>query len=158
QHFPRFEITSSSFPFLTSNAVACISIGLTCLLNDETHFSSGGQKAGGEKDANQGDVDVYDPVSDTWQALAPIFPPRGHIMSSTLGTTLNFKMNRNFITVYSDNHFLVAGGAENGGFEGLPLASVVLYDIGANKWFNLTDLPGGRKSPVAGIIGDQVHQ
>ena len=48
----------------------------------------GGQHGGDEAGGNQGEVDVYDPATDTWTRVADLPTPRGHIGATVLGGRL----------------------------------------------------------------------
>src|SRR5438067_9774283 len=75
---------------------------------------------------------------DKWTTLAPLPLPHGHIAASTL------VMNGRIVTV---------GGATNGDAS---IADVFEYDPATNAWTALPPIPAGRRSPVAGVVGNQL--
>jgi N-acetylneuraminic acid mutarotase len=79
----------------------------------------------------QGDLDRYDPATDTWTVLAPLAYPRDHVMDST------------FTDIYG--RLVVVGGWGKNGISGL----VSAYTPGTNTWVNLTSLPLVRTSSSA---------
>jgi N-acetylneuraminic acid mutarotase len=104
-------------------------------------YAIGGQHGRFEASANQQQVDVYNPATDSWSQAAPLPEPRGHISSSTF--TLS-------------NQIVVVGGTVNGGSNGNPTGAVTAYDPASNIWIDLPTLPAARKSPVAGAIGAEI--
>jgi N-acetylneuraminic acid mutarotase len=79
----------------------------------------------------QGDLDRYDPPTDTWTVLAPLAYPRDHVMDST------------FTDIYG--RLVVVGGWGKNGISGL----VSAYTPDSNSWINLTSLPLSRTSSSA---------
>lgn len=104
-------------------------------------YAIGGQHGRHEDDSNQSQVDAYNPVTHTWKRVANLPMPRGHVSAST------FVLNK---------HIFVIGGTTNGGLNGLPATDVTSYNAQTNVWVKHRSLPAGRKSPVAGVIGNQV--
>lgn len=102
----------------------------------------GGQHTYREGTENQAQVDVYDPATDTWTRAADLPLARGHISASTL-----FTMN---------NRIVIIGGSANDGASGKALSDVTMFDPQTNLWLRLPPLPGGRKTPVAGVYGSQI--
>lgn len=101
-------------------------------------YAIGGQHQRDEVNGNQGQVDIYNPATNAWTRAASLPAPRGHISSST------FVMN---------NRINVIGGTLNGD---KPSADVTTYNPKTNTWTKLRSLPAGRKSPVAGVIGERI--
>ncbi len=99
-------------------------------------YAVGGQLGENESSGNRAEVHRYDPAADRWTAVAPLPVPRGH-------TTASVFAHR--------GRLVVAGGTVNGNS---PSADVTAYDPEANAWVRLPSLPSGRKTPVAGAIGD----
>ncbi|MBB5362794.1 Kelch repeat-containing protein [Deinococcus humi] len=99
-------------------------------------YAIGGQHLGDEANGNQTEVDVYDPTTDSWQAVSPLPIPLGHITSSTFGWR---------------GRIIVAAGVTVGERES---AQVFAYDPATDTWSTLPALPGPRQSPVADVIGD----
>jgi N-acetylneuraminic acid mutarotase len=96
----------------------------------------GGQHLENEVSGNQADFQCYDAEAERWDALPPLPKPRGHITSST------FVLRGRPIAL---------GGTLNGN---VTATDVAVYDPGSRTWVALPALPAGRKSPVAGVIGD----
>ncbi|MBC8163707.1 MAG: hypothetical protein H7Z42_21070 [Roseiflexaceae bacterium] len=105
-------------------------------------YAIGGQHGQAEATTAQAQVDVYDPATDRWTRIADLPLARGHINASTF--------------VVYQGRLLIVGGSTNGGSSGLSSSAVSLYDPVTNTWLALPALPGGRKTPVAGVIGDQL--
>jgi Kelch motif len=101
-------------------------------------YAVGGQHLEDEQRGNQSSVHAYDPKTDTWTAVADLPRPLGHISAST---------------VESNGCLFVAGGITQGSQE---VANVVRYDAENDRWMELTPLPNSRKSPVAGVIENQL--
>ena len=104
-------------------------------------YAIGGQHATLEGTGNQTQVDVYDPASDTWIQAASMPIGKGHISAST------------FIV---DGRIMVIGGSVNNGGGGAPSNDMLLYDPASNIWMKLTTTPDVRKTPVAGLINNQI--
>lgn len=98
----------------------------------------GGQHRHEEGTSNQTQVDVFDTSEGQWSRAADMPVGRGHISASTFAT---------------DGRIFVVGGAENGG-AGVPSSRVASYDPATDTWAELPSLPAGRKTPVAGAVGD----
>jgi N-acetylneuraminic acid mutarotase len=101
----------------------------------------GGQLERDEAASNQVQVDIYDPVTNSWSRAADLPLARGHIESSLLSI---------------DGRIVMLGGSVNGGNSGLASADVYVYDPSSNTWSQMQSLPGGRKSPVAGYSNGQI--
>jgi N-acetylneuraminic acid mutarotase len=97
----------------------------------------GGQHGHHEADDQERAVEVYDPESETWTAVAGLPVGRGHVMWSV---------------VTHQGHVIVAGGMTDG-----PVTSALVhaYDPLANVWVRLAGLPQPRKSPVVRVVGDR---
>lgn len=104
-------------------------------------YAIGGQFLGDEASGNVTQVDRYDPATDTWQAVAPLPLPLGHITASI---------------VVQAGRIVVIGGVtqarDAGAIEGHESSVVLAYDPAANQWQSTTALPGPRQSPVADTI------
>ncbi|WP_420597535.1 NPCBM/NEW2 domain-containing protein [Deinococcus sp.] len=99
----------------------------------------GGQHLSDEVSANQTQVDLYDPQTDTWTQRASLPRPVGHTSDST---------------VVMNNRIVMIAGVTNGSPDtgSLKIADVNEYDPVSNTWRALTNLPAPRQSPVAGVI------
>lgn len=102
-------------------------------------YAIGGQHGRHEDDSNQSQVVAYNPATGTWKRVANLPVPRGHVA-----------------TVVMNQRIFVIGGTTNGGFNGLPATDVTSYNPQTNVWVKRQSLPAGRKSPVAGVIGERV--
>ncbi|QOV91781.1 Kelch repeat-containing protein [Humisphaera borealis] len=101
-------------------------------------YAIGGQHLADEFGGNQVELDAYNPTTNTWTRLADLSVARGHISSSVL---------------VRNGRILVIGGTVNGD---LPSSDIAEYDPATNAWSKLQSLPQGRKTPVAGLIGDKL--
>jgi hypothetical protein len=101
-------------------------------------YAIGGQHAGNEHTGNQSDVHAYDPQTDTWNAVASMPKPLGHITSSI---------------IVRNGHIIVAGGVTQGTTK---VADVIDYNPISDTWVSLQALPSRRQSPVVGLIGNQI--
>jgi N-acetylneuraminic acid mutarotase len=116
------------------------------MTNPRNHFGTityngniyvfGGQHLLEELSTNQSEVDLYDPVHNTWKQLASIPQPYSHFT---------------FATVRYDRYVMLVGGEDP---HDVGQAKVYGYDLYWNKWYRMTDLPGARRAGVAGVIGD----
>ena len=88
----------------------------------------GGQQGSTDTTGVQSVVEMYDPVTDTWQTRAPLPIPLGHIKSSTLVV---------------DGRILVLGGATT---NAASRSTVHAYNDRTNTWSLLTSLPNARSS------------
>ncbi len=100
-------------------------------------YAVGGQLFEEDKVIVQTQVDVYDPVTNTWTTVASLPKPRSQMGEAT------FVM---------DGRIIVAGGED---YYNHALADVTAYDPVTNKWTELTPLPAPRRSGVAGVIGSE---
>lgn len=101
----------------------------------------GGQVGHKEETGNIGTVEAYDFKTNTWESLPDMPSPRGHILASTLA---------------KGPFVFVVGGSENG-VPSRSSSAVSVLDTRNNKWHILTTLPAGRKSVVAGFVGDDLY-
>lgn len=84
---------------------------------------------------------IYNPATGRWSRGAPMPRAISHFTFSTL--------------VYRDRYLLTFGGEAPD--HGLARADSFAYDTLTNRWAVLSSLPEGRRTPVAGIVGDRVH-
>jgi N-acetylneuraminic acid mutarotase len=82
------------------------------------------------------ELEVYDPVVNTWQTLAPMAVPRNHTAGGAIG-----------------GRFYVVGG------RGSPDASTAheVYDPTANVWTARAPLPTGRSGIAAGVVRGRLY-
>jgi N-acetylneuraminic acid mutarotase len=86
----------------------------------------------------QGELDRYDPATDSWTTLAPLPTARGHLMDST------------FVL---DGHLVAAGGWTTGQVS----SAVEAYDTASNSWAEWTPLPEARTSTtVKALSGGRI--
>jgi uncharacterized protein (TIGR03437 family) len=85
---------------------------------------------------NQTELEVYDPVGNTWTQLASMSVPRNHTAGGVI-----------------DGKFYVAGG------RGVADSMVALevYDPADNRWRRLPDLPTGRSGIAAGVVNGELY-
>ena len=104
----------------------------------------GGQHLSDEVSANQTQVDLYDPQTNTWTQRASLPRPVGHTSDST---------------VVMNNRIVMIAGVTDGSPDtgSLKIADVNEYDPVSNTWRALTNLPAPRQSPVAGVIGGRLY-
>lgn len=98
-------------------------------------YAIGGQDVWNEQTGAKSNVDVFDPITNTWTAAAPLPIPRSHTSASTF--SLNGKI-------------YVIGGATN---NLATLRDVTVYNPAANAWSTFRELTAPRLTPVAGAIG-----
>ena len=98
-------------------------------------YAVGGQQLQDQAADYRDEVDVYDPSTDRWTAVASLPVPRSHITNATM---------------VRDGKILVLGGQTNGQDK---LNHVTEYDPAADRWSSLTPLPGNRLSGVAASLG-----
>ncbi|MBA3883466.1 MAG: DUF1349 domain-containing protein [Chthoniobacterales bacterium] len=101
-------------------------------------YAIGGQHLGDEQSGTQSEVDVYDPVTNSWTLAAPMPRPISH-------DTANIFVR--------DGRIVVASGVTNNSVD---IANVIEYDPATNSWSELPALPSSRQSPVAGLVGDSM--
>ena len=101
-------------------------------------YVMGGQHLGDEYIGTQSEVDMYNPVSNTWVKVASLPRAISHTNSSTV--------------VWNNRIVMVAGVGSNSE----KIADVYEYDPAANTWSALPALPAPRQSPVAGVINNRL--
>jgi N-acetylneuraminic acid mutarotase len=100
-------------------------------------YAVGGQAGEGDKAVDLADVDVYDPGTDTWTAVAPMPGARSHTNCSTFAL---------------GDRLLVIGGES-----GPEMYSEILaYDPATNTWSVVGNLPDKRSTTIAGIINGEL--
>jgi fibronectin type 3 domain-containing protein len=103
-------------------------------------YAVGGQSGQDQTATYRADVHMYDPVTNTWTAVA----------SLPLGISHN-----NASTITMGGRIIVIGG-ERG--YGQPIADVRAYTPSSNTWVDLTPLPTNRAAGVAAAIdGTLIH-
>ena len=105
---------------------------------DGKAYVIGGQHLFNEGTTSQQQVDVYDPVSNSWRRATDLPQGRSHISAST------FAFN---------GRIIVIGGSVDNGTSGSAVADVLAYDPQAQTWQRLASLPARRKTPVARVDG-----
>lgn len=103
-------------------------------------YAIGGQHLLEADSINQSDLHTYDVTTDTWTALAPMPRPYSHFT---------------FSTGVFNNRFIVTAGGESPHDVGR--ADVYAFDTRRNRWGELTSLPGDRRAPSGGIIGNRMY-
>lgn len=102
-------------------------------------FAIGGQHNEASAAVNQRSVHRYDPVTNTWTAVASLPFAMSHNVAST------FEYQGRIITVGGETSHNVATSA------------VLLYEPWRNRWRTLTSLPQERRAPQAGIINGKLY-
>jgi N-acetylneuraminic acid mutarotase len=107
-------------------------------------YAIGGQEGADQQNGNVGDVDRYDPASDTWTSMAELQPARGHINAAV------FTANGTI--------WVVGGTQSNPDIRGgEPSTAVSVFDpLAGGQWQPQPALPEGRKNPVVGHLGDRI--
>lgn len=101
-------------------------------------YAIGGQRLGDEDYGNLRVVEAYDPQQGSWERVADLPRPLGHISSGTFS--------------YRGRIVVVMGVTQ----ERVKLSDIIAYDPKANAWDSLTPMPGGRSATVAGVIGGDI--
>lgn len=101
-------------------------------------YAIGGQHLEDEFTGNQSEVDVYDPVTNTWALAAPMPRPIGHITANVF---------------VRNGRIVITSGVTTNKVE---IPNVIEYDPATNSWSELPALPAGRQSPVSGLVGGQM--
>ena len=113
----------------------------TAVLNDEI-YCIGGQFNHDSQQLDQTDVDIYDPVSDSWRKGPPLHYGHSHSEGATF--------------VYGDTIFMVGGHATpEGGKKGF--SGEVLAMPAGGEWQVVCQLPKPTSSPAATIINDNLY-
>ncbi|MDN5859783.1 MAG: DUF1668 domain-containing protein, partial [Pseudonocardia sp.] len=97
-------------------------------------YAIGGREL--SSDRNSAAVERYDPVADTWQAMAPLPTPRGGIGA-----------------VFTDGRIVVAGGED----PTTVINRVDQYDIAANAWTPLPPMKTPRHGLALAAVGTTVY-
>ncbi len=115
------DVALTNFPHTSTAAVGVI--------NDKIYVAGG-------SGANQNELEVYDPVANTWTNLPPMRVQRHHCA----GGVINGK-------------FYVVGGRPS------QMASTALevYDPQSNAWTTLSSMPTGRSGIAAGVVGGELY-
>ena len=113
----------------------------TAVLNDEI-YCIGGQFNHDSQQLDQPDVDIYDPVSDSWRKGPPLHYGHSHSEGATF--------------TYGDNIFMVGGhSTPEGGKKGF--SGDVLTLPAGGDWQVVCQLPKPTSSPAASIIDDKLY-
>lgn len=99
----------------------------------------GGQHLDDEDTGNQDDFQCYVPATNSWQELTSLPRARGHLSASTF---------------VHDGRVYLVGGATEGRVRS---NEVTMYDPASRTWIARAGIPAGRKTPVAGMIGDTLQ-
>lgn len=101
-------------------------------------YAIGGQTLGDEDNGNSQVVEAYDPEHDSWEEVASLPRPLGHISAGTFSY---------------EGRIIVVMGVTNGRDK---LSDVIAYNPKTDVWDNLTSMPGGRSATVSGIIDEKI--
>ncbi len=101
-------------------------------------YAIGGQHLWNEDTDNVANVQVYNPRTNQWTQDAPLPSARGHIADSTF---------------LFHGRIIVIGGSANGD---PALTDVLEYRPALHQWFVLSQIPAGRRAPVAVAVGNKL--
>lgn len=101
-------------------------------------YAIGGQYLGDEDNGNTQVVEAYDPETDSWQKVASLPKPLGHISAATF--------------VYAEHIFVVMGVTQGRD----KITDIIAYDPETNTWGKVRSMLGGRSATVAGVIEGQI--
>ncbi len=87
------------------------------------------------------EVDAYDPVTNTWRAVASLPQAWSSIETST---------------TVADGKIVVVGGGANGGYDGTYQTAIASYDPVANSWANVGTLPEANEGLSAAYVNGQL--
>lgn len=104
-------------------------------------YAIGGIRLLDESTNNDASVDAYDPVTNTWTAVASLPFVWSHFNDSTISV---------------DGKIVIVGGQTNGGYDGTYLPNIEEYDPSTNAWTALTPLPEERQAAVAVWVDDEL--
>ena len=85
-----------------------------------------------------GKVEVYNPVANSWRALAPMQTPRNWVTAS----------------VVKNKCYVIGGGNAS---MAPAMATVEAYDPGTNSWQTRTSLPEGRQSAGSAVVKGKIY-
>ncbi|WP_454085394.1 malectin domain-containing carbohydrate-binding protein [Georgenia sp. Marseille-Q6866] len=100
-------------------------------------YAIGGQHNENENTGLQSDVHRYDPATNAWTKVASLPVARSHTA-----------------VVVRDGSIVVLGGTNPGN---VASRYVTAYHPDEDVWTNLPQLPAGRKTPVAAMVGDVLY-
>ncbi|WP_324650000.1 malectin domain-containing carbohydrate-binding protein [Georgenia sp. H159] len=100
-------------------------------------YAIGGQHNENENTGLQSDVHRYDPATNAWTKVASLPVARSHAA-----------------VVVRNGSIVVLGGTNPGN---IASRYVTAYHPREDVWTNLPQLPGGRKTPVAAMVGDVLY-
>jgi N-acetylneuraminic acid mutarotase len=112
-------------------------------------FFIGGQQGHDGKLVAQRDVHIYDPKTNTWQTGAPL-----PVVPATTDPQSQGRNHVGNATLVLGGRIILVGGQSK---HSTALATVLAYDPQANEWTQLTSLPQGRHSAVAGAIDGRIY-
>jgi len=100
-------------------------------------YAVGGEHLYNQVAGNDATVDAYNPVTNTWTAVASLPMP----WSGIHGTTL-----------VVNNKIVIVGGQTNGGYDGIYLNNIEEYDPTANSWAGVGTLPEANQGQAVAYI------
>ena len=104
-------------------------------------YAVGGWHVYNTKGGNVAEVDAYNPVTDTWSAVAALPNTLSSIETSTM--VVNGKI-------------VVVGGGSNGGYDGIYQAAILAYDPAANAWSTAGTLPEANEGMSVADVNGQL--
>jgi N-acetylneuraminic acid mutarotase len=108
---------------------------------DGIAYAVGGEHLYNQVGGNDASVDAYNPLTNTWTAVASLPMP----WSGIHGTT-----------IVVNNKIVIVGGQTNGGYDGIYLNQIEEYDPLANIWSNVGTLPEANQGQAVAYIGNQL--
>jgi Kelch motif. len=93
--------------------------------------------AGGTNTPSQRELEVYDPVANSWTIKAPMSAPRNHIAGGVI-----------------DGKFYVAGGRIS--FSSPPTAALEVYNPQTNTWSTRAPMPTARAGIAAAVVNNEL--
>jgi N-acetylneuraminic acid mutarotase len=100
-------------------------------------YAVGGEHLYNQTGGNDAAVDAYNPVTNTWSAVASLPIPWSGIHGTTI--VVNGKI-------------VIVGGQTNGGYDGIYLNNIEEYDPAANTWAGVGTLPEANQGQAVAYV------
>jgi N-acetylneuraminic acid mutarotase len=102
-----------------------------------TIYAVGGIHRYNEIHGNDSEVDAYNPSTNQWTKLTSLPMPWGSDETTTLA---------------AGGKIILVGGQTNGGFDGIYLSAIEVYDPATNQWKSAGSLPEANEGESAAVI------